>query len=124
MEVTKSVNLSFLIWSCCIVLDILRKNKQTLITFIKSFLSDIFVDWNKSKKHGENNLSIEKRTTQRRIYEDANLTLGRITNLLNGCLGNEKSVISSVEAQVAQTIQDATSDKLLSQMFKGWTPWI
>jgi len=96
---------------CEITLALLRVNRETLISVLETFIYDPLVEWSKTKPpSGE----VEN--------DSAVTTVKKIEKRLLGY--PEVGLPLSVEGQVHQQIQEATSLNNLSEMYIGWAPWL
>jgi len=99
--------------SCENTLLVLRKNRDTLMNVLYSFVHDPLVEW---KKKGDSSEISELKASE---------IMRRIESRLRGQLGEDKMELPlSVPGQVHQLIEDATSEENLSRMYVGWMPWM
>lgn len=98
--------------SCEITMRILRENKNTLMTILETFIHDPLVEWSKSRKYS--------RTEQDNVFAVKSLAV--IERKLTGIV--QDGIPLSVEGQVQELIQQATSIDNLSQMYVGWAPFM
>eukprot|EP00736_Rhodelphis_marinus_P013297 Rmarinus@m.12179 len=99
---------------CEATLRLLRTQREMLQHMLDTFVHDPMVDWTRTRRI--NNGDEE-------IAEEAVATTARISNRLNGLVG-ESSIPFSVEGQVDWLIQQATSVENLSRMYVWWMPWL
>ena len=121
-----------------VTLNLLRQNKETLMSVLESFIHDPLVEWGRAgKNHGRN--ALRQKTNGN---EDAKHLIKKIDDRLSGVynLGEFNRDIStrkkyipkqkndllplSVPGQVERLIQEATSDENLAQMYIGWMPFL
>ena len=87
------------------IMKILRSKNQEIFRLLETFIDDPLIQW-----EGEDD-------------DQPRIVLKRIQDKLKGLdFNNEKPL--SVQAQVHRLIMSATDPKNLSQMFKGWYPWL
>jgi len=99
--------------SCEVTLDVMRSERDPLLSVLRTFVYDPLVEWSsaKSAKTAENENS------------DALKVMGKIDDRLRGRT-KHKGVPLSVEGHVQKLIADATSTSNLSQMYIGWAAYL
>ena len=104
--------------TCEITLRILRQNQDAFNTVLESFLHDPV---------GEFLKKVKKSATGDFEKEEAKKVLSVIASKLSGSAGSgiaDKHIPLSVEGQAEELIKQATDNKLLVQMYIGWTSWL
>lgn len=120
---------------CCeVTLQIMRENKDVLLTIIEVLLHDPMYNWGltpeevlmeqlqgdeKQMKLMESLLPREK-NEENEGSKEAQRALRRIAEKLDGLEDTERL---SVEAHVARLIDEARAIKVLVSVFPGWAPW-
>lgn len=106
--------------SCEIVLKVLQKEKNTLLSYLRPLVYDPLL-----KKH-DNFMNDASRGENEHVEKEALLAIIKIEDRLNGIVskyGGTSSIPLSTEGQVRFIIDEATSEQNLSAMFHGWAPW-
>ncbi len=93
--------------SCEITLGVLRSNRETLMSVLHTFIHDPLVEW----RQREGDMSYSQ-------TQDPAYVLKIIENRLKGLIGTE-SLSLSVEGQVHQLLEEATSEYNLARMYIG-----
>ncbi|KAL9227455.1 hypothetical protein vseg_003141 [Gypsophila vaccaria] len=116
---------------CCEeTLDLMRINKEALLTIIEVFIHDPLYKWALSplkalqrQKEVEDDLetSWEDSLDEYEGNKDATRALMRVKQKLDGY---EDGELRSVHGQVQQLIQDAIDPERLCNMFPGWGAWM
>ncbi|KAH0791359.1 PIKK family atypical protein kinase [Histomonas meleagridis] len=103
--------------SCCQnVMELLRKNGNTIIGLLEVFIYDPLRQWICENKE------VEVNDNNNQESSSAILIMNRIKDKLNG--GDfEPGVLLSVNDQVDKLIAQASSVRNLCMMFRGWFPW-
>jgi serine/threonine-protein kinase ATR len=101
--------------ACCTSLDVLRKNKDLLMSVLETFLHDPLCEWSKKSKHLHNDAEVQK--------QKALKVLASIDRKLDGfCFSSNISL--SVQGQVLELINEATDPNNLCQMYIGWASYL
>eukprot|EP01105_Mastigella_eilhardi_P005361 TRINITY_DN170_c0_g1_i2.p1 TRINITY_DN170_c0_g1~~TRINITY_DN170_c0_g1_i2.p1 ORF type:complete len:1419 (-),score=311.12 TRINITY_DN170_c0_g1_i2:111-4367(-) len=105
-----------------ITLGLMRVNTDTLVSVLETLVYDPLVEWGREQhdKSPSETENVDAVTTIRKI---ASVLKGRLDKSASGsqnCFTEQLSV----EAQVNQTIEAATSKENLVQMYIGWASWI
>ncbi len=133
---------------CCeVTLDVLRKNKDVLLTVIEVLLHDPMYNWGLSPEEvlreqmqqtstqqdqevlppanlvssDDSNGSKPRKSSKEKVSEEAQRALRRIAEKLDGM---EETNRLSVEAHVARLIDEARAFQTLASVYPGWSPWI
>ncbi|KAL7716262.1 Serine/threonine-protein kinase ATR [Entamoeba marina] len=94
---------------CTIVLKVLRHNKGLLLSVVKSFIDDPFVDWSKKTKF------------ENHIFGNPKECIRKIQSILSGSdTGNKVDE----RTQAEEVISEAMSPNNLGLMYNGWAPWM
>ncbi|BFZ53960.1 serine/threonine-protein kinase M1 [Savitreella phatthalungensis] len=104
--------------TCELTLRILRRHSESFNTVLESFLHDPV---------GEFLKKVKKSATGDLEREEARKVLVVIAAKLKGSAGmgpTDKHVPLSIEAQADELIRQAMDNKLLAQMYIGWTAWL
>jgi serine/threonine-protein kinase ATR len=100
--------------SCEAAMNVLRSNRELLMSVLETFLHDPLCEWNKQKGNrtfsdGENPMAIK--------------SLKTIDKKLSGFA--QQSIISlSIAGQVDELLSMATNPQNLAQMYIGWAPFL
>ena len=97
-------------------LQVLRENREALLTCVESFLHDPLVEWS-GRQQGEDEVE----------NPHAKDALETMEGRLNGTLLGARSVPSlalSYESHAHRLIEEATSHKNLGRMYIWWMPWL
>ncbi|KAI9105925.1 hypothetical protein DFS34DRAFT_36356 [Phlyctochytrium arcticum] len=117
---------------CCeMTLAVLRANRDSLMSVLETFLYDPLCEWNRPSRRaahqnvqqpGFNSATTDADGENRQARE----TLDKIDRKLQGFMGDPKELTLpfSVQGQVHELIEQATSTKNLSLMYIGWTAYI
>lgn len=89
-----------------VVLGVLRANRDSLMSVLETFIHDPTLDHN--ARQGD-----ERDTVVSALAEIERVISGR-----------HEGVVLSVEGQVQQLIEEATSNENLAQMYIGWNAWV
>ncbi|XP_074316262.1 serine/threonine-protein kinase ATM [Silene latifolia] len=116
---------------CCEeTLDLMRINKEALLTIIEVFIHDPLYKWALSplkalqrQKEGDDDIETnwEDSLDEYEGNKDAARALMRVKQKLDGY---EDGELRSVHGQVQQLIQDAIDPERLCNMFPGWGAWM
>lgn len=104
--------------TCELTLRILRTHADSFNTVLESFLHDPV---------GEFLKKVKKSATGEVEREEARKVLHVIAAKLRGSAGSgpqDKHIPLSIEAQADELIKNAMDNKLLAQMYIGWTAWL
>lgn len=96
--------------SCEVALTVLRANRDSLMSVLETFLHDPAVD------------PARERSDTERERENPTKAMAEIERHLAGRL--QEGIVLSVEGQVQQLIEEATSCENLALMYIGWNAWI
>jgi len=107
--------------SCESILGVLRDHKDALMNVLYSFVHDPLVEWKEKKSDRNARAKVIMNSIETRLRGQLN----KEPDHHHG--GSRTSLIElplSVQGQVQQLIEDATSEDNLSQMYIGWMPWL
>ena len=124
--------------SCETTLNILRENKEGIMTILEVLIYDPLYNWSltpakayrlqygrdadaNTKSKWENNQQAQEQIVSTRNNKMAERVLLRVTEKLNGM---EEGYNLSVKGQVNLLIQQATDPSRLCALFPGWQPYI
>ena len=124
--------------SCETTLNILRENKEGIMTILEVLIYDPLYNWSltpakayrlqygrdadaNTKSKWENNQQAQEQIVSTRNNKMAERVLLRVTEKLNGM---EEGYRLSVKGQVNLLIQQATDPSRLCSLFPGWQPYI
>lgn len=96
--------------SCQVSMQVLRSNRELLMSVLETFLHDPLIEWSKHQKGAANNLK-------------AKSTLSVIDRKLMGLSSSSKLAIN-VNGQVQELISHATDAENLAGMYLGWAPFL
>lgn len=100
---------------CEVVMRVVRRNGDALLSRLESFLYDPMADWGSSQTHGSKaGVMATREAWQARATVKAKLT-GMVDN---------SGIALSIEGQVERLIRDATSLDNLSKMYIWWSAWV
>ena len=127
-------------------LDILRKNRDTLLSVLEPFIKDPVIDWKKQRTQQSVPLASTKDESQgeaKRSIKVIKERLSGICNLRNPNYRRLRGIIPqdvrqrveqdnmmkdiiplSVEGQVQKLCTEASKNENLVQLYVGWMPWI
>uniref|UniRef100_A0A8C4QCI8 Non-specific serine/threonine protein kinase n=1 Tax=Eptatretus burgeri TaxID=7764 RepID=A0A8C4QCI8_EPTBU len=95
--------------ACELTLRLMRNEREVLVSVLQTFIHDPLVDTQERPK-----IMME---------ETAKRNVQKIEERLQGIIRTEmKGLPLSIEGQVHYLIQQATSERLLCQMYIGWSP--
>jgi len=99
---------------CEFTLQVLRSNRETLMSVLETFIYDPLVEWTKDTN---------KRTPSGEIQNELAIkTVKDIDDRLQGKIGIGLPI--SVQGQVHQQIEEAVSLDNLADMYIGWASWL
>lgn len=100
---------------CEVVMRVVRRHADALLSQLESFLYDPLADWGSSQTHGSKaGVMATREGWQARATVKAKLT-GMVDN---------SGLALSIEGQVERLIKDATSLENLSKMYIWWSAWV
>jgi len=100
--------------SCEATVEVLRKNKETLMNVLDTFKHDPLIDWKKIEaKHQEKKLQ----------EEDPNISMRKVKDKLEGLVGSNPLPLS-IQGQVDHLINEATNVENLVAMYVWWMPFL
>lgn len=102
-------------FTCEATLEILRKNYQTLMNVLDSFIHDPLLDWNQ--------LAQKKEAAKIRSEHDVEGNYKVIEMKLKGLIGDNVLPLS-VQGQVDHLIKEATNEANLMAMYIWWMPYL
>ncbi|KAI0032945.1 hypothetical protein K488DRAFT_78188 [Vararia minispora EC-137] len=111
--------------ACEITMQILRDNRDTLMTVLDAFIHDPLVEWEDERKRIVSDMnaiaSLDMKQLARNALEPIKKKLSGIyaTNGDNGSKEREISTTSLVQT----LIHEATDECNLGKMYPGWAPW-
>ena len=101
--------------NCEIVLRVLQKEKNTLMSYLRPLVYDLK---NEQPDHKHTDERVEKGSVE---------SIKKIENRLKGIVSKYKGssgIPLSTEGQVNFIISEATNETALSNMYHGWAPWL
>ncbi|KAI8598622.1 hypothetical protein EDD21DRAFT_309126 [Dissophora ornata] len=117
--------------ACERTLQVFRDNTESLVSVLEGFIHDPLVEWSKSKRRGQQvqqeagradaAAAAEAADTQQN--EKAQTILTIIKRKLSGT-ENANPYVLSVQGQVEELIQAATSPENLGKMYIGWSAYL
>ncbi|KAM6912554.1 serine/threonine-protein kinase ATR isoform 1-T1 [Xenentodon cancila] len=110
--------------ACEVTLRLMRDQRESLMSVLKTFLHDPLVEWSKQAKGLSKTQANE---TGEIVNEKAKTHVCEIEQRLQGVIKSRNKVLGlplSIEGHVHYLIQEATDDKLLCQMYLGWGPYL
>uniref|UniRef100_UPI00358FE87A LOW QUALITY PROTEIN: serine/threonine-protein kinase ATR n=1 Tax=Myxine glutinosa TaxID=7769 RepID=UPI00358FE87A len=97
--------------ACELTLRLMRNEREVLVSVLQTFIHDPLMD--------------TRERTNTMMEETAKKNVQKIEERLQGIIRTEmKGLPLSIEGQVHYLIQQATSDRLLCQMYIGWCPYM
>jgi serine/threonine-protein kinase ATR len=110
--------------ACVNTLQILRHNKDTLLSVLETLVHDPLAEWEKTKEVKSSSSSRSKRSneTNNKGASHARTIIRKVSEILEGY--SNSLLPLSVEGQVETLIQEATNPKNLGQMFLGWSSYM
>ncbi|XP_019728158.1 serine/threonine-protein kinase ATR isoform X2 [Hippocampus comes] len=110
--------------ACEVTLRLMRDQRESLMSVLKTFLHDPLVEWS---KQGKGLCKIQANETGEILNEKAKTHVCDIEQRLQGVIKSRNKVLGlplSIEGHVHYLIQEATDDKLLCLMYVGWGPYL
>ncbi|KAM8952244.1 serine/threonine-protein kinase ATR isoform 2-T2 [Pelodytes ibericus] len=110
--------------ACEVTMRLMRDQREPLMSVLKPFLHDPLVEWSKPARGGS---KVQANETGEVINEKAKTHVLDIEQRLQGVIRTRnrvKGLPLSIEGHVHYLIQEATDEKLLSQMYLGWAPYM
>eukprot|EP00958_Prasinococcus_capsulatus_P010130 scaffold990_cov393-Prasinococcus_capsulatus_cf.AAC.30 len=104
-----------------ITMDVLRRNREMLMSVLESFIHDPLLEWKGSGERGESGQRLPAGQPEARTIM-SNID-GRLRGSLVG-VGALPSLPLSVEGQVQRLIEEASSYANLGRMYRWWMPWM
>lgn len=109
--------------ACEVTLRVLRNQMDPLMSILKPFIYDPLVEWQKTNK-----MQRSHQVNSGEITNEQALThVQMIEHRMRGILASKtkpRGLPLSVEGQVNNLIQEATSETLLCQMYIGWAAYL
>ncbi|KAI8906309.1 hypothetical protein EDD86DRAFT_210343, partial [Gorgonomyces haynaldii] len=105
--------------ACQVSLQVLRDNRDSLMSVLETFLHDPLCEWSRSKHQSQ----VTKEEAGEQESQKAVKILGVIDRKLQGYV-IPAGLPVSVEGQVYELINTATDLKNLSQMYIGWAAYL
>ena len=99
--------------SCEVSLRVLRENKDSLMSVLESFIHDPLVEWSKGKRQSKNGEVENDKAVK--ILNDISIRLQGLVKF---------GLPLSIEGQVHDLIDSATSVDNLSEMYIGWASYL
>lgn len=103
--------------SCEIILKVLQKEKRTLLAYVRPIIYDTTTKGS-SREQRQTNEAVETTSVQK--IKRMEQRLNSIVQKFNG----RPEIPLSVEGQVKFLIKEATSEKNLASMYRGWLPYM
>ncbi|XP_062843465.1 serine/threonine-protein kinase ATR [Trichomycterus rosablanca] len=110
--------------ACEVTLRLMRDQRESLMSVLKTFLHDPLVEWSKPVKGPSKTQANEFGEI---VNEKAKTHVLDIDQRLQGVIKNRNKVMGlplSIEGHVHYLIQEATDDNLLCLMYLGWGPYL
>ncbi|XP_066914478.1 serine/threonine-protein kinase ATR-like isoform X3 [Clytia hemisphaerica] len=106
--------------SCEHTMKVMRREKESLLSVLNTFLYDPLVEWKKDSRRAAMSAPSEKSSTE------AMGILRNIDKRLRGITKHSmiRNTVLSIEGQVDHLIQDATDISNLCQMYIGWAAYL
>ena len=99
--------------SCCEnTLELMRNNGEQILGLLEAFIYDPLLQWTTNTVRSDKKFKIENPVS----------IVKRISDKLSGSDFEGKNALS-VHDQVDQLIIQATDERNLCQMYRGWLPW-
>jgi serine/threonine-protein kinase ATR len=122
-------------------LEILRGNKDTLLSVLEPFIKDPVIDWKRHRsQQSSSHPNVDSFHEARRSISIIRERLSGVYNLRNPNFKKYRNVILasgintkettmevlplSVEGQVQKLCTEATKTENLVQLYIGWMPWV
>ncbi|KIY53078.1 hypothetical protein FISHEDRAFT_34031 [Fistulina hepatica ATCC 64428] len=111
--------------ACEVTFQLLRDNKDSLMSVLDAFIHDPLVEWEDEKRRQERR---GRHHNQVKINADllatAKNALNPIERKLKGIVSRQNTAKEANTGNVVQSlIQDATNAGSLARMYPGWAPW-
>ncbi|XP_054597718.2 serine/threonine-protein kinase ATR isoform X1 [Nothobranchius furzeri] len=110
--------------ACEVTIRLMRDQRESLMSVLKTFLHDPLVEWSKPAKGLSKTPASE---TGEIVNEKAKTHVCDIEQRLQGVIKSRNKVLGlplSIEGHVHYLIHEATDEKLLCQMYLGWGPYL
>ncbi|XP_063067093.1 serine/threonine-protein kinase ATR [Engraulis encrasicolus] len=110
--------------ACEVTLRLVRDQRESLMSVLKTFLHDPLVEWSKPAK---GLAKIQVNESGEILNEKAKTHVLDIEQRLQGVIKNRNKVMGlplSIEGHVHYLIQEATDENRLCQMYLGWGPYL
>ncbi|KAL2098334.1 hypothetical protein ACEWY4_007541 [Coilia grayii] len=110
--------------ACEVTLRLVRDQRESLMSVLKTFLHDPLVEWSKPAK-GLAKTQVNE--SGEILNEKAKTHVLDIEQRLQGVIKNRNKVMGlplSIEGHVHYLIQEATDENRLCQMYLGWGPYL
>ncbi|XP_076813089.1 serine/threonine-protein kinase ATR-like isoform X2 [Clavelina lepadiformis] len=104
--------------ACEVTMNVLREQREPLMSVLKTFIYDPLVEWSKRTRGASGSGSKEILT------EKALNCVNNIDKRLRGIVAKNKGLPLSIEGHVHYLIQEATNEEHLCQMYIGWAPFM
>jgi len=104
-------------------MQLLRDNKDTLMSVLDAFIHDPLVEWEDEKRKKERDRNNRSTVDLRTLAKDA---LKPIDKKLNGIYTTSRErpeKETSTSSLVQMLIQEASDLANLARMYPGWAPW-
>jgi serine/threonine-protein kinase ATR len=102
---------------CEIVLDILRSNRETLMTVLETFVHDPLVEWTKQRTYAQQD---DPQLFSRSILQKIR---GRLEGRLIG-VGSAASMQLAPRGHARRLVEEATAWDRLGKMYIWWMAWL
>ena len=127
---------------CKVTMDVLRDNKETLLSVLDTFVHDPLVEWSRNKTRNNNApdlvgaaadegevaypeaVKIKEKVSQRLSGIYVKRTEERMKSGSATAWGAGGSLPLSTQGQVHRLIEEATNVENLCQMYIGWMPFL
>lgn len=122
--------------------EILRENKDTLLSVLEPFIKDPVIDWRRQRNHQSTSSASRKDSFHRAkrsisviqerlsgVFISRNPNYRRLKNIIHDYGSHKEDSMTemlplSVEGQVQKLCLEATKKENLVQLYVGWMPWL
>nr|CAB3224707.1 serine/threonine-protein kinase atr [Phallusia mammillata] len=107
--------------ACEVTMNVLREQREPLMSVLKTFIHDPLVEWSKKGRGGASSFDENSGEV---VNEKALSHMNDIDKRLRGIVAKSKGLPLSIEGHVHYLIQEATDEEKLCQMYIGWAPFM
>lgn len=112
--------------ACELTMDILRQNKDSLMSVLDAFIHDPLVEWEEEKRKQDrtnrNRLKLSTASIAKNSLEPIEKKLEGYYDVTKAKHETTRKLLSTNNL-VESLIQDATNQAYLAKMYPGWAPW-